>query len=446
MLSKTLALAIAIVLFVELLRDKRPRYLVSLCAGCWMLVVLLLTHPPAVLEALSLHSFLTPRFWFAHGGVTELNVGINWSTMFFLTGMMVLVEGMGEAGFFDWVSLRLARALGFRPMAILLSFMILAALLAMFVDSVTVILFLVAATVRLAQYLRFDPVPLIIGEIFAANLGGAATMTGDPPNIILGTSLGLSFWDFLQNNGIICLAGLGLALVYFYVCFHNKLKRREKGVAPELWEIDPGDAIPNHRIFRVRVGLFAAVVLLIATHTLTGLTMPSIGILAAGATLSTTKYPWGLLKQVEWKTLGFLVGLFLTVSGLEQTGLLNGLAQVLAKLAGGHPVRTVVVLIWFVAIASAFVDNVPMAAVMVPVLLSLADTLGMDLQTLTWTVSKGTDIGGIATPIGASANVTGVAVAAREGAPIGWKRYCKYALPASVLVLLLSMTMILLMH
>ena len=112
MLSKTLALAIAIVLFVELLRDKRPRYLVSLCAGCWMLVLLLLTHPPAVLEALSLHSFLTPRFWFAHGGVTELNVGINWSTMFFLTGMMVLVEGMGEAGFFDWVSLRLARALG----------------------------------------------------------------------------------------------------------------------------------------------------------------------------------------------------------------------------------------------------------------------------------------------------------------------------------------------
>ena len=112
MLSKTLALAIAIVLFVELLRDKRPRYLVSLCAGCWMLVLLLLTHPPAVLEALSLHSFLTPRFWFAHGGVTELNVGINWSTMFFLTGMMVLVEGMGEAGFFDWVSLRLARAHG----------------------------------------------------------------------------------------------------------------------------------------------------------------------------------------------------------------------------------------------------------------------------------------------------------------------------------------------
>lgn len=96
MLSKTLALAIAIVLFVELLRDKRPRYLVSLCAGCWMLVLLLLTHPPAVLEALSLHSFLTPRFWFAHGGVTELNVGINWSTMFFLAGMMVLVEGMGR--------------------------------------------------------------------------------------------------------------------------------------------------------------------------------------------------------------------------------------------------------------------------------------------------------------------------------------------------------------
>ena len=356
-----------------------------------------------------------------------------------------LVEAMSEAGFFDWVCLRLAKALGFRPMPLMLSFMVLAALLSMFVDSITVVLFLVVATARLAHFLRFDPVPMIIGEIFAANLGGAATMSGDPPNIIIGTSLGLSFWDFLRNNGVICLIGLVLVLVYFYLCFRSK-SRGEAAVAPELWEIDPNDAIPSRRRFLARVSIFGVVILLIATHTLTGLTMPTIGVLAAAVTLVSTKTPQNLVRQMDWKILGFIIGLFLTVSGLEQTGVLDGMAQFLAALGGDHADQMVVVLIWFTAIVSAFVDNIPMATVMVPVLLSLAETLGMDLHTLTWAVSKGTDIGGIATPIGASANVTGVALAAKEGHPISWKRYCKYAMPAAVLVLVVSMVLILALH
>lgn len=449
MTSRLMAIVITVVLFVEILRGKRPRYLLTLSAGGLMVLAVLLGamgSPAAALEALSLDSLFSTQFWFAHGGVTELNVGINWSTLLFLAGMMVMAEGMSEAGFFDWVCLRLARALGFRPMALMLCFMILAALLSMFVDSITVILFLVVATVRLAHFLQFDPVPVIIGEIFAANLGGAATMSGDPPNIIIGTSLGLSFWDFLRNNGVICLVGLGVVLVYFYLCFRKKLKNAGGDPDPALWETDPDDAIPDREIFRWSVGIFVGVILLIATHTVTSLTMPTIGLLAAAAALANARYPRGLLKQVDWKTIGFIIGLFLTVSGLEQTGVLDGLAQFLAALGGGSHARMVVVLIWFTAITSAFVDNIPMATVMVPVLLSLSDTMGMDLQTITWTVSKGTDIGGIATPIGASANVTGVTLAAKEGHPIGWKRYCKYAMPAAILVLLLSMTMILTLH
>lgn len=449
MLSRILAIVITLVLFVEILRGKRPRHVLTLTAGGLMVLVVLLGamgSPQAALEALSLDSFCTTYFWFAHGGVTELNVGINWSTILFLAGMMVMAEGMSEAGFFDWICLRLAKALGFRPMALMLCFMVLAALLAMFVDSITVVLFLVVATVRLAQFLRFDPVPVIIGEIFTANLGGAATMSGDPPNIILGTSLGLSFWDFLRNNGLICLVGLVVVLVYFYLCFRKKLKGAGETPHPALWEIDPNGAIPDREIFRWSVGIFLGVILLIATHTVTSLTMPTIGLLAAAAALVNAKYPRSLLRQVDWKTIGFIIGLFLTVSGLEQTGVLDGLAQFLATLGGGSHAKMVAVLIWFTAITSAFVDNIPMATVMVPVLLSLSDTLGVDLQTITWTVSKGTDIGGIATPIGASANVTGVTLAAKEGHPIGWKRYCKYAMPAAVLVLLLSMGMILLLH
>ena len=165
-----------------------------------------------------------------------------------------------------------------------------------------------------------------------------------------------------------------------------------------------------------RVSIFGVVILLIATHTLTGLTMPTIGVLAAAVTLVSTKTPQNLVRQMDWKILGFIIGLFLTVSGLEQTGVLDGMAQFLAALGGDHADQMVVVLIWFTAIVSAFVDNIPMATVMVPVLLSLAETLGMDLHTLTWAVSKGTDIGGIATPIGASANVTGGGAGGQGGA------------------------------
>ena len=157
MLSQILALIIAIVLFSALLQGKYPRYLLTLAAGGAMVLVVLLGtmgSPAAALEALSVDSFVKPQFWFAHGGVTEFNVGINWSTILFLAGMMIMVEAMSEAGFFDWVCLRLAKALGFRPMPLMLSFMVLAALLSMFVDSITVVLFLVVATARLAHFLR----------------------------------------------------------------------------------------------------------------------------------------------------------------------------------------------------------------------------------------------------------------------------------------------------
>ncbi len=447
MLSQILAVAIAVVMLILVLGGKYPRHLVTLSAGGAMLALLLAAEGSGgLLEALSVNSFLKFHFWFAHMGITEFNTGINWSTVLFLLGMMIMVEEMSEAGFFDWISLWLARRVRYRPLPLLLCFMVLSALLAMFVDSITVILFMVVATVRLAHFLRFDPVPLVLAEIFAANLGGAATMSGDPPNIILGTSLGLGFWDFIRNNGVICLAGLVVVLVYFAFVFRTKLGTGVGETAPELLGLDPWDAIPDREKFRASVLVFAGVILLIMTHTVTGLTMPTIGVMAATVTLACTKYPKRLLRAVDWETIGFIIGLFLVASGLEQTHVLDGLAQILADLSGGDPVKMVILLVWFTALCSAFVDNVPLATIMVPVILSLSTSLGMDLETMAWSMSKGTDIGGIATPIGASANVAGVAAAAREGHPIPWRRYCRYMMPAALLVLVLSMLLLLNFH
>ncbi|MDD7289796.1 MAG: SLC13 family permease [Clostridiales bacterium] len=450
MLSQILAIVIFVIMFVEIVRERFPRYLVALVAGATTMVVvfLLVMHSTeAVAMALSFQSMMEPTFWYTgHEAVNEVNTGINWSTIIFITGMMVMVEGMSEAGFFDWLCLQLAKMVNYKPVPLLICFMILSAVLSMFIDSITVILFLAVASVSLANLLKFDPVPLIIAEIFTANLGGAATMSGDPPNIIIGTALGLSFGDFLVNTGLIALVALVIIVPYFYFCFRKDLVSHAEPGALAAMELDPKAAIHSKKKFAISVGIFLAVVILLITHAKTGLTVSTVGVIAAILTLGTNKSPFHLLKRVDWQTVLFFIGLFVAVSGLEETGVLEAMASGIAAITGGSLTIMVIIIIWLSAIASAFVDNIPFAATMVPVITTLSATMGVDLHTLAWTLSMGTDIGGSATPIGASANVAGTAIAARDGHPISWGKYCKYSAPAAVIVIALSMVMILLRY
>ena len=437
-------------MFVEIVRERFPRHLVALAAGGLTLVVVFLVtmHSwPDVWKALSFESMAETTFWYtgAHGS-TDMNTGINWSTVLFITGMMIMVEGMSEAGFFDWLCLRLAKLVDYKPVPLLVCFMILSAGLSMFIDSITVILFLAVASVRLAHLLKFDPIPLIIAEIFTANLGGAATMSGDPPNIIIGTALGLSFGDFLRNTGLIVLVSMVVMVPYFYFCFRKQVQSWDPQARQKVMELDPRDSIHNRGQFAIHVILFLVVVVLLITHAQTGLTVATVGIIAAILTLLVNRWPLHLLRRVDWKTVLFFIGLFLAVSGLEQTGVLEAMADGIAHLTGGNHAMVIVIILWLSAVASAFVDNIPFAATMVPVILSLSSGMGVELNTLAWTLSMGTDIGGSATPIGASANVAGTSIAAREGHPISWGRYCKYSAPASVLVIAISMGMILLRY
>lgn len=449
MLSQILAVVIFVVMFVEIVREKFPRYLVTLVAGALTLVVVFLVtmqSVPDVLKALSLNSMADVTFWYTGGHVVnEMNTGINWSTVIFISGMMIMVEGMSEAGFFDWLCLRLAKLVNYKPVPLLICFMILSAVLSMFIDSITVILFLAVASVRLAHLLKFDPIPLIIAEIFTANLGGSATMSGDPPNIIIGTALGLTFGDFLCNTGVIALVGMVVMVPYFYFCFRKDIGQANEQARREAMELDPRASIPNLRKFSISVTIFLVTVVLLITHAMTGLTVAMVGVIAAVLTLAVNKNPILLLQRVDWQTVLFFIGLFLTVSGLEQTGVLEAMANGIASITGGN-MMVMVIIIWLSAVASAFVDNIPFAATMVPVITSLSATMGVELNTLAWTLSMGTDIGGSATPIGASANVAGTAIAAREGHPISWGHYCKYSAPAAVIVVGISMVIILLRY
>ena len=444
--AQILAVVIFIAMFLLIVMEKFERQYITLAAGAAVILLvfgLVMRSGTAILETLNLGSFFKMDFWYSMGESAESAMGINWATIVFILGMMIMVEGMANAGFFRWLCLELAKLVHYKPVPLFLTFMILSSVLAMFIDSITVILFLAAVTVELAKLLKFNPIPMILSEIFCANLGGSATMCGDPPNIIIGTSLGYSFADFLVNTGLIAAVGLVAVVLYFFLIYRKELSAEGEGQVDLETIPAPGSAISSKRDFLFSCVIFLAAVILLATHSATGLTVALIGVAVALATLlAFWKYALELLKKVDYKTLLFFVGLFIVVGGLEQTGVLEVLAGFIGQISGGNLKLMVAIIIWLSAVASAFVDNIPFAATMIPVIKTLAASQGVDLSTLTWALAMGTDIGGSATPIGASANVVGTSVASRNGYFIDWKTYCKTAVPATVIVITISMVIL----
>ncbi|MBQ3915021.1 MAG: citrate transporter, partial [Ruminococcus sp.] len=209
------AVIIFVAMFLLIVLDKIERHYVTLGCGVLTLVVVFgicMRSGKAIMDTLAIRNFATKEFWYQ---VTESeSKGINWATILFIAGMMVMVEGMAKAGFFRWLCMKIAYLVKCKTVPIFITFMIMSAVLSMFIDSITVIMFLAAVTIELAQLLKFNPVPMILSEIFCANLGGSATMCGDPPNIIVGTSLGFSFFDFLNNTGVV--AGICLVISVFF--------------------------------------------------------------------------------------------------------------------------------------------------------------------------------------------------------------------------------------
>lgn len=447
MVAQILAVAIFVIMFALIIIDKIPRHWITLSCGLATIIVVFgicMKNPSAIMETLNIKSIFTAEFWHTSGQGSESSSGINWATIIFIAGMMVMVEGMAKAGFFRWLCLTIAKAVKYKVMPILVTFMIMSAVLSMFIDSITVILFLAAVTVELSQLLKFNPVPMVLAEIFCANLGGSATMCGDPPNIIIGTALGYSFADFLTNTGLIAGIALVFVIIFFFFAFKRELTANAgEKIDPSAYP-NPADAIENKKDFIVSTIIFLIAVVMLVTHAQSGLTVAFIGVFIAAITLITSyKHIGTILKKVDYKTLLFFVGLFVVVGGLEQTGILEKIASFIEKICDGNIIAMVFIIMWISAIASAFVDNIPFAATMVPVIKSLAaTTTGTDLSVLAYALSIGTDIGGSATPIGASANVVGTSVVSKAGHPVGWGKYCKTAIPATAIVLLIAMAVI----
>jgi Na+/H+ antiporter NhaD/arsenite permease-like protein len=438
MVAPIVALIIFLTMFVLVVLDKIERQYVTLGCGLATLIFvfgLCLRDGNAIVEVLNVKSIFTMEFWHSSGEASASS-GINWETIIFIAGMMIMVEGMARVGFFRWLCMRIAKMVHYKTIPIFITFMIMSFVLSMFIDSITVILFLAAVSVELSQLLKFNPVPMILAEVFCANLGGSSTVCGDPPNIIIGTSLGYSFFDFVTNTGVLAAISLVFIIFYFYLVFRKELKQNESDIDTASIP-DPKEAITDKKGFVVSIVIFLIAVVLLVSHAQTGLTVSAIGVFIALLTLITSgKHAMGLVKKVDYKTLLFFVGLFIVVGGLEHTGVLEIIAGFIKHISGGNEMVMVAIIIWLSAVASAFVDNIPFAATMVPVIQDLATSSAL-LSTLVYGLAIGTDIGGSATPIGASANVVGTSVAAKAGHPVGWGYYCKKVAPATVLVLII---------
>lgn len=441
LLAQILAVIIFLGMFIAVITEVIERQWVTLICGALTLVLVFglgLRSWDPVWQTLNLRNIFTSGFWYSSGSSAETSSGINWATIIFIAGMMIMVEGMARVGFFRWLCMLLAKLVHYQVVPIFITFMLMSAVLSMFIDSITVILFLAAVTVELSQLLKFNPVSMILAEVFCANLGGSATMCGDPPNIIIGTSFGYSFADFLTNTGLIVFIALVFTIAYFYLTCHKEYAKCGKDIDTSNFP-SPTSAITDKRGFIISSVIFACAIVLLVTHAITGLTVATIGAFIALITLITSpKHIPEILKKVDYKTLLFFVGLFIVVGGLQQTGILSLIAKFISKISGGNAYLMIGIIIWISGIASAFIDNIPFAATMIPIIESLAQSTGVSLSTMAWALSIGTDIGGSATPIGASANVVGTSVAAKAGHPIGWGQYCKKSTPATFIVIFIS--------
>lgn len=446
MVAQILAVILFLAMFILIITEKWERHVITLACGALTLLLVFgaaMQSMDAIVETLNVQSIFTRSFWYTAGETSGASGGINWETIVFIAGMMIMVEGMAHVGFFRWLCMEIAKLVKYKVIPIFITFMLLSSFLAMFIDSITVILFLAAVTIELAGLLKFDPIPMILAEIFCANLGGSATMCGDPPNIIIGTSLGYSFADFIKNTGLIALICLVFVVLYFYLVCRKELTKNAGEIQDPSSYPKPAEAITDKKGFVVSTIIFLCAVILLVTHAQTGLTVSCIGVFIALVTLITSgRHAPELLKKVDYKTLLFFVGLFIVVGGLEQTGVLELLAGFIGKISGGNAMMMVAIIIWLSAICSAFVDNIPFSATMIPIIDSLAAAQGVDLSILAWSLAIGTDVGGSATPIGASANVVGIATAAKEGHIIKWGKYCRIMAPATIVVVLISMLMI----
>jgi len=382
---------------------------------------------------------------------SDLASAINWQALGVLLGMFIIASSLREAGFFEWVGLHLARSVDAHPIRMYILLPLMTAGMASLLDIVTVALFIVPLTVEVFEGLEIDPVPFVIAEVLAANIGGIATMVGDPTNIIIGSSLGLSFNQFLQNTAPIALAAIAVNSVLLYLKNRNFLHRdamTRHRQRPVLDLRNPSEAVKDRGLLRVSLVSLLLAVSFLVVHTFLGVSAALATLLPAFLILvyesSRSNEVQHVLARIDWQIFFFFGGLFILVAALGKTGVLSMLGSEMIQISGGNLALSVTLVLWVTALISQLVDNVPLATVFIPVIAAMASTPGVPIAPLAWALAVGTGIGGMATPLGTASNLVALNILNKPKQRLSFARFAKRSIPLTIINLAIANLILLL--
>ncbi len=430
-----LATVIFVIAYVLIATERVHKTAVALAGAALMLLLGILTQHEAL-----------------HG--TEAVPGVDWNTIFLLVGMMVIVSITRDTGVFQWLAIKAAKAGRGHPLRIIVLLSAVTAVLSAFLDNVTTVLLIAPVTLVICDRLDVDPVPFLICEIIASNIGGTATLVGDPPNIMIASQARLNFLDFLIHLAPITIVIFAAYVATIWLVLGKRIRVTEDNRA-RVMELDETRAITDRPLLWRCLAVLGVTLFGFLIHGAVHLEPATIALSGAALLLViTAKHPLRHLEEIEWTTIFFFFGLFIIVSGLVKTGVIKLLSQDLLAVTHEEPALVTMLLLWFSAFASAIVDNIPYVATMNPLIADMARQMNQDLgwgltgvavlhhemiRPLWWALALGACLGGNGSLIGASANVVVAGIAEKRDRPISFVRYLKYGMPLMIQSIVISM-------
>jgi len=407
------AIAIFVLTYIFIVLEIFDRTIVALVGGCLMILVKILNQSTAISE-------------------------IDFNTLGLLIGMMVLVLITKRCGIFEYIAIKLVKLAKGSPKKIMIYLSITTGILSALLDNVTTIMLIIPITLNITSELNINPIPIIITEVFASNVGGTGTLIGDPPNIIIGSKVNLTFSDFIINNGPIVLIILAITISLYTVIHHKELKTVRE-LKERIMEKDENSYIKDKVLLWKSLIVLAAVFIAFMLHGVLGFESATIAMTGATILLLISGVEIEeILSEVEWNTILFFVGLFVLVGGLQAVGAINMLADFVLKITKGNLILTSFLILWVSAIASAFIDNIPFVTTMIPLIKHMERVSTMNVKPLWWALSLGACLGGNGTIVGASANVIAVGLSKKQGHKISFKKFFIEAFPMMILTIIIS--------
>lgn len=378
-------------------------------------------------------------------GVIEQEVAIHhidFNTLGLLIGMMIIVGITGQTGLFNYVAIWAAKKAEASPMKILIYLSLLTAVFSAFLDNVTTVLLMVPVTLSITEKLKIDPIPFLITQIIASNVGGTATLIGDPPNIMIGSAVKeLTFIAFIDNLAFISVVNLVIVLAILAMLYKKCLKTQDE-LKQDLMKMDEKAELKDITMLKKCLAVLTLTILGFFSHQ--ALHLESSAVALAGGFLLLLiasrdhMFTEKMLDKVEWATIFFFVGLFIAVGGLIETGIINRIAEIALEITGGDLTYTSLLILWLSAIVSAFLDNIPFVATMIPMIQDMGAAGISDLEPLWWSLALGACLGGNGTIVGASANLIVAGLAAERGYRLMFLQYMKVGFPIMILTIIIS--------